>query len=481
MDVWKIVAVVCAIVLVMAICTQPQGANDFWLQAKVGELIVKEHTIPSTLLFPFTNIQGRQFNAHEWLPSILFFTLISAVGVKGLAWVMGGAGLLLFVTVVRMVHLRSAGNLAFAMLLGLLAVAVESYRHTLRPELVSLFLMVGFLHYIENFRTNSNNSELVKALFIVVLWTNAHGSFVLAPIIAGLYAAGMLIEKYRNSGNSVNTSPMPYLVFSIMVLVCTLVNPSGFEQLKFAVTFSNTTIPMYEWLPSFDSRVMQLRGFWIALSCYIVTIVTMAFNWRKLNAVDVLLFLFFSVLAFKAMRFMVYIGIISAYVLAKIAPISWQNIERQKTIYLITIALSVIVVSITLTHGNAQGSSPFKITAGEKFSDDLVATLKNPSLHGNVINSAELGAELVYIAYPRLRPSIDSRIDSYGADYFALHNTIFQNDIFFKQLVEKYDVRYLLLNKDDFANIIKTLGPSIDVNWSIRSIDKRAVLIERRI
>jgi L-threonylcarbamoyladenylate synthase len=74
----------------------PQVSNDFWLQAKVGELIARDHAIPKTILFPFTEIRDARFNAHEWLPSLLFYWLIDLVGEDGLPLVMGAAGVALF-------------------------------------------------------------------------------------------------------------------------------------------------------------------------------------------------------------------------------------------------------------------------------------------------------------------------------------------------------------------------------------------------
>lgn len=70
LGIWKIAAVIVTLAAVSFICVAPQIANDFWLQAKVGELIASNFEIPKTLLFPFTDIQSAQFNAHEWLSAL---------------------------------------------------------------------------------------------------------------------------------------------------------------------------------------------------------------------------------------------------------------------------------------------------------------------------------------------------------------------------------------------------------------------------
>ena len=89
----RLAAFVIIFVTVGFISVAPQVANDFWLQATVGELIVSNHAIPTTLLFPFTEIQNAKFNSHEWLPSVLFYGVIQLAGKSWLPLVLGVLGL----------------------------------------------------------------------------------------------------------------------------------------------------------------------------------------------------------------------------------------------------------------------------------------------------------------------------------------------------------------------------------------------------
>ena len=479
---WTIATFTLAIIVVMFVSTQPQGANDFWMQAKVGELIVRDHQIPSTLLFPFTQAQDFKFNAHEWLPSILFFSLAHAVDLDGLALVTGAAGLLLFAMMVALCYRRSNGNLALSLVLGLLPVAVENYRHTLRPELVSLLLLVAYLYFLDFCRSSKSIVAGFGALLVVVLWANTHGSFILAPVIALACAVGALADKYRPAAfGKLPVAPVPGTFFLIAVLsiACTLANPSGLEQLKFVVGFSQSNIRMYEWLPSFDPRVMEQRGFKIALLCAIGTLGAVALNWRRMSAIDVLLLFMFFTLAVMAMRFMVYVGIISAFVLARLAPGTWKSADRQMRIFEVGVLASGSALTLAIMFGNAQGNYPHVNGGSEKFSPPMVDAVRDPSLQGNVINSAELGAELVYLAFPRLRPSIDSRIDSYGADYFAAHNKMLHDKAALASFIQARNVRYMLLDADDLAAVVASLGDNLKAGWTVRVMDTKAILLAR--
>lgn len=482
---WRITAAVMIIAAVIFISVMPQVTNDFWLQAKVGELIAQNHAIPKTLLFPFTEIRDAPFHAHEWLPSLLFYWIIHTVGEDGLPLVMGFAGLALFCVMTWLAYRRSEKSLPVAMLLGLLAVGVENYRHFLRPELVSLFLLGIYWHLLESCRRRQHPLTWMSALLVVVLWANTHGSFILAPIIAAVYAVGLWVDgrlAVNARDESEKAKVKAFAVFSIAALAVSLINPVGMELLRFVLDFGHSNpakTMVVEWMPTFDPRFRGQRGLWIGLGCAGMTAAVMLIRWRKLSAVDVLLFLIFLALALKTIRFLVYLGMVAAYVLPPLLPSSWQAAKNRTWVYATCTAVSGLVLGLTIQFGNAFGAFPH--TAGRmntSFTSLMVKQLNDPSLKGNVINSYDLGAELVYRAYPRLRPSIDSRIDSYGGAYTQLNDRLLLENELLTEFVKDYDVRYMLLDRRDFQ-LFEKLPNWTEKHWSIRAIDQKAVLLQR--
>lgn len=463
----------------------PQVSNDFWLQAKVGELIAQNHAIPKTILFPFTEIRDARFNAHEWLPSLLFYWLINTVGEDGLPFVMGFAGLAFFCAMTWLAYRRSERSLPLAMLLGLLAVGVENQRHYLRPELVSLFLLGFYWHLLETCRRRPQILAWMSALLVVVLWANTHGSFILAPIIAAIYAVGLWADGKLTVNawdESQKAKAKAFAIFSIAALAASLINPVGTELLEFVLDFSHSDaakVMVAEWLSTFDPRFREMRGLWISLVCAGVTAAVMLIRWRKLSAVDVLLFFMFLALALNTIRFLVYLGMVAAYVLPALLPSEWQAPKNRTRAYAVCTAASGLVLGLAIQFGNAFGAFPHMAWAtNTSFSNFMVKQLSDPNLKGNVINSYDYGAELVYRAYPRLRPSIDSRIDSYGGAYTVLNDRLFLEDELLTEFVKDYDVRYMLLNQRDF-HLLEKLPNWTEKHWSIRAMDQKAVLLER--
>jgi hypothetical protein len=206
----------------------------------------------------------------------------------------------------------------------------------------------------------------------------------------------------------------------------------------------------------------------------------MAIRWRKLRSVDVLLVLLFTLLAIQAIRFLVYVGMVAAYVVPRLVPSTWNAAQYRARWYLLVACVSAVVLGLSMKYGNAFGAFPHTaFEASYSLSAPMVKQLANPELRGNVINSYELGAELVYRAYPRLRPSIDSRIDSYGRDWTSLNARLFLEDELLEEFVTHYDVRYMLLSHADFLSIQKLPSWSKKL-WYLRAMDRSTVLLQRK-
>ncbi|EJL82657.1 hypothetical protein PMI15_02887 [Polaromonas sp. CF318] len=473
------------IIAVVFISVVPQVSNDFWLQAKVGELIARDHAIPKTILFPFTEIRDARFNAHEWLPSLMFYWLIGLVGEDGLPLAMGAAGVALFCLMAWLAYRRSGKNLPIALLLGLLAVGIENQRHFLRPELVSLFLLGFYWLLLEACRQRPRVLAWAGALLVVVLWANTHGSFILAPIIAAIYAVGLWLDGLR-SGTAGDLRqkqiPKAFAIFTIATLAACLVNPFGLDLLQFVVNFGHADtdkLIINEWMPTFSPGWYEVPAVWMGLGCAAATATVMLVQWRRLSAVDALLYLMFLILALKTVRFLVYQGMVAAFVLSALATAGQQGAKTSIRIYAVCTFAAALVLGLASQFGNAFGAFPHSaLGISPSYTSFMIKKLSAPDLRGNVINSYELGAELVYRAYPRLRPSIDSRIDSYGGAYTWLNGRLFQDDALLVDYVQKYDVRYMLLSHRDFR-MVEKLPSWTSGRWTIRAMDQRAVLLQR--
>jgi hypothetical protein len=89
-----------------------------------------------------------------------------------------------------------------------------------------------------------------------------------------------------------------------------------------------------------------------------------------------------------------------------------------------------------------------------------------------------LGSELIYRAWPRLKPSIDSRIDSYGDDYLLDQHRMLTDEQHLSAFIDRYDVRYMLLLWRDFESV-KDMPLLRQTGWKMRYADHKMVLLQK--
>lgn len=481
--IWRLVAASLAGILCLYVSIVQLNGVDFWLQAKIGEIIVRDGVIPGTLLFPFTEAADFKFNAHEWLTSILFHLLLVAFGESRMPFVTGLSGLLFLYLVARLAYFRSDSNMAAALLFGIIALLTENYRHVLRPELISLLLMCCYWIFLEKFRTRPNWKHAIFSVITVILWANSHGSFILAPLLTGIYAAGSQLDRIilaRRGGDQSSQNSLTLGYLCVAHLAACLINPFGIDLLKFVIGFSNDPalrMIIAEWSPTLDSRWFNVPGFWLAGAVWLGTLLVILKNFQRLSAVDALLFLLFSALAVKAIRFPLYLGLASAVICAPYIGPWYRTPHHQTRLYQWIAGIALILGGVTFVYGNAQGRHPYS-TGVAKLSDQMVRTLENPIHQGNVLTSMELGAELVYRAYPRLRPSIDCRVDSYGLEYLYAQERLLYSDEKLQEFVRRYNVQYMLMDRARLREALQDQAWRSD-RWVVVAMDKSAVFLKR--
>jgi hypothetical protein len=179
----------------------------------------------------------------------------------------------------------------------------------------------------------------------------------------------------------------------------------------------------------------------------------------------------------RANRFLVYLGFVAAMILPAIY--ARRARQMQDVLLLVASLFGLTILGLAIRFGNVNGNYPYKSDFPEVFSIPMIHTLTNANLRGAVFTSYDLGAELTYRAYPRMQASIDSRIDSYGDDYFFFHEQLLDRAEMMDMFVIRYNVRYMLLTNSDFRKFQK-LSLWQSGQWLPMVVDTRAVLLGRK-
>ena len=480
-------ALAAALVVVVLLTFVPEGSNDYWLQVKVGEMIWNKGELPRSVLFTFTEARDFPFHAHEWLPSVAFHLLDVSVGHEHLIWVKGALGIAVFGLCYRLAH-RLTSSFPFSLFLALVTLATVNYRHFLRPEIFACLFVLVLFNLLAEYQLTRRRQFLFWAVPLSLIWANTHGSFPIALVIMACIGAGAGIDaalaehgpSYRARARAAAFAARPYAMCCAAMALAMMVNPYGYRLFVFAWEFAQfevTRVSIVEWQSTFSPAFVQMRGFWAYVGLLALCVTVLIVRRRNVRAADILLLLAFGYLATDRQRYVVWFALVSLYVLARVTgPLTLAPLAARKSLVLV-LALALAGTGMLLRFGNLQGQFPHS-APGRRIPPELTAYVDNQGLRGNVFNSFDLGAELIYRFYPRLRPTIDSRIDAYGETYYKYFSALYSDERLLLDFIKYYDVRYMLLLRWEFEHI-RQMPQLRESGWQVLFSDPGIVLLGR--
>jgi len=480
---WLKAALTAATIVVVALlCFVPESSNDLWLHAAIGRIIWTTGEIPRTALFPFTEASRFPFHAHEWLVSVLLYFLVNRLGIGALVFVKGVLGLALFGLCAHLAH-RLTGRFTESLLVALAVMVAVNFRHFLRPELFALFFALAVLWLMIEYRAQRRWPYLLACGPLAALWANCHGSFPLALVVGTIFACGAALEALRaEPGARLRASlhaARPYLLATALMALAALLNPYGVQLYRFVWELQNATFIrsyVYEWMPIFSPLFAGSRGFW-AFAGYLALAAPLLYAGRRgVTPAGWLLLLAFGYLAIGALRHIAFFAIVTIYPLSSAIATLAPRIDRSAYARGAVFGILVTGAGLLIRFGNINAAYPYYVQS-HYFSRALVDYLGNEQVRGNVLNSYELGAELVYRFYPRLEPAIDSRVDVYGEKYLLDVLRLNSDESALRQYVNRYQVAYILQTWRDFNEGIRHMPRLRDDGWHVVFADQDVVLL----
>jgi len=475
-------------VLVVLLTLTPLVQTDFWIQAKVGELIWRERAIPRTGLFHYTEARNFAFVAYEWGPSVLFHLLYGRFGYEGAVVAKAVFGLAIFALVFHLAH-RINRHAGLAAGIAVLTLLTTNYRHFLRPELFGhLFLLLELIAIFE-YRRSGRFRWLLALIPISVLWINAHGSYLLGFAVLPLFAAGDCLDavarslraRERPSWRGELRKVAPYVAAFAMMLCAFPLNPNGFDLLRHSLALSSADyirnlVP--EWLPTFETTPPP----WVHRMYEIHLVVLAAFlvlGFRKLRGWAVLFTAFFAYLSQDALRHVAVYALATSPVLAELSR-DWLASPRSKRLVAAALAAALaLLVAVVHERGNVLGfRAGFDRAA--PLSEGAIATIRDREFEGNAFCSYDLGDQIIFHFYPKLRVNVDSRVDIFGGRYMRDYMLALTRWPRLAKHLARYDVRYLILTRRDYSAHVSKMRAALDAaHWRRVYGDERTVIFER--
>jgi hypothetical protein len=245
----------------------PAHSDTFW-HLRAGADIWRTGHVPTIDSYSHT-VAGLPWPDHEWLSQALMYLAYSLGGMPGLE--LGAASVVVFA--VALVYRLMVGPPSTRLALMAVPLTVSSLLWVLRPQIVSLLLLVVLIWLLvyERYR-------FVPALFLI--WANAHAGVVMGgPVLAVAGACAVL--RFLRGRQVVDRKRLMALgiVLPLSVLA-TAVTPLGFGIYRFVIesTARLRAEHILEWGPPLPTGPFEVT-FWVLALCFLGLL---AWRWRAL-------------------------------------------------------------------------------------------------------------------------------------------------------------------------------------------------------
>jgi hypothetical protein len=474
------------IVLYLLVFNSSRFLNDSdtgW-HIRTGELILETRAAPRHDPFSHT-MAGREWFAWEWLTDVM---MAAAHRQWGLAGVVGGAFLVLLASYTALYRVMIwRGSDAIIAFVATIFAALAGIVHWLaRPHLVSIALMVVWCVALESFRRNRTRWIYFTPL-LIALWANLHGAFVVTFVMLAVYVIGEWLEFAARGewwSGRLRRVLKAYVIAGALSAVAALATPYGvklYGHLWRYLTDSKLLSAIDEFQsPNFhstDGKLIEILLLFGAVA---------AFNaLRERRFVETGLLILWGHMTLQSERHVTLAAVVLAPIIAEqlsslIAEVtdraakgartkarairairSWYRetmaINRQLTgafVYAVVLIFILVLPGSRLAEKLLQprfNPNRFPVAAA-----DFVSQTKPD---GKMYASDQFGGYLIYRLYPQFQVFIDGRSDFYRqSSVLDDYDKIAEVKPQWSELLDKYDVRWMVLRRDEPLALIATMS-----------------------
>ncbi len=392
---------------------------DYWWHLAVGRYLAQQHRLPIHDPFSFT-AAGQRWTVHEWLPELAMYELHRAFGAAGARALFA----LAFATtaLVLVAAMRRVGVARLAALL----IAITTVTACLpfvgsRPQVLSFLLFVALFAWLQRWSRRPDRSAwALPAVFL--LWANVHAAFVIGFALVALFLAAELgapLLGWRAGGSLAPRWRLHLAAALAVSIVATIVNPNGFELLRYpvtSITFAGSKV-IQEWQPT-DLTLAPSWPFALLVFGYVALL---AVRRPRLALFDLAASLAFALAGLWATRYVPFASLALAMLWARAiaAPgdpvvavprrLGWLRALGASSPAAPTRAQSVANLAVVVVIAVALGARAVHTPPSEPVPVAAVRSLAAAAPSGPLFNDYNWGGYVIWTEWPRLHVFIDGR------------------------------------------------------------------------
>jgi hypothetical protein len=409
---------------ILVVALAPRLDTDFWWHLKDGQYIVLHHVVPARDFMSYTLV-GHSWTDHEWLAEVWLYGLYRLAGLWGPIAFFALVICATFFLVYRQMMARGL-NRVLSLFLVAAAFMASSASWGPRIQMLTLFFLAAYMLILHRFGETRDRRWLLALPGLMLIWANVHGGFALGLVVIVVTLAGEWLNRATRHAGSWNSADLKALLYALLgTAAVTMVNPNGFRQLLYPLTFvlpnAYTNLIEESASPNFHMPVMML------FEILLLVLVTAFFIGRpRLNWTHLFLVLAFTHLALSQVRnvavwAVVITPLVAVYIQAALPALRGQfprlnyqsrpvNGRLGPLVNLVLLALIVVAYVLESTHFvNAQ---TLRSAETDQYPKAAIAYMRSHDLPAHVFASYSWGGYLLWNLFPRYRDYMDSRADT---------------------------------------------------------------------
>jgi tetratricopeptide (TPR) repeat protein len=461
---------------------------DFWWHLKTGEWIWQHKAIPYVDSFSYT-FKGAEWINYEWLFHAIIYPLYKLSGFGGLIIFVIICVLLTFLILFFACREVDGGNRWLSITILFITLLVARGRFAVRPQIISSLLLAFYLYLLILHREERITTRQL-ILFLIpanILWVNVHGSFLVGIFLVGAYALGKFVPlalSHRRDLKPVfqDRKLQGLLLVCLILLMTSLLNPYTYRIFSIPLkTAGSETLPgITEWIPV-DIKSLGVFAIdytmWFRV-LFLIGALSFLIWWDNLKRVEnVVIFAFFSYMAFKHIRFGADFALVAApLIVNNLNHLQWR-MRKWRWVRLLPL---LIVIACSVNDVRVINRAK-RFGFGVWSNYDPKATvefLKDHDVRGRIFNAYNFGGYMIWHLWPDIPVFIDGRTPTvYSDDFFWLFRQGLENEKMWKRLVDEYAIDIVLIDDTrdtGYSSFVKQLDD--DPSWSIVAFDDVSVL-----
>jgi hypothetical protein len=399
---------------VLAATLAPMSSVDLTYQLRAGGEIIDTRAIPTVDTWTFT-AAGVPWIDQQWAAQVVLDAVYRVGGWTGLVLLR-----VVLTTVVvgatLAIALRRGLDHRVAAFLALIAFVVAAPAMALRPQLFGMACFAVTLYLVFLRRERPRGLWLVP--FVVVLWANLHGSFILAPIMLGLAWLEDLHDRHPASSRT--------LLVGVASVLAACVTPFGPGVWAYAVGLSSNpgvTARTSEWQPT-SLRDPTGLLFFASVAAVVVLIARAGRRVRWPTLLWLGVFAAIGVVAQRGVAWWPFVAVAvvsGGLITVDIRPMADESRRVNAAVALGLVAAVVALLPIWRPVDPRTGVPVAILTDAPPGLTAAVRSVVRPGDH--VLNPQRWGSWFE-LAIPEALVAVDSRIEMFPADRWAAYEKV---------------------------------------------------------